>query len=77
MATVNFSVPDEVRDAFNETFAGENKSAVIARLMRQAVEERRRQERRRAAIEGLLGLREEMPALSDEELRDARTGGRP
>lgn len=77
MATVNFSVPDEVRDAFNEAFAGENKSAVIARLMRQAVEERRRQERRRAAIEGLLGLREEMPELSDEELRAARTEGRP
>ena len=74
MATVNFSVPDEVRDAFNDAFAGENKSAVIARLMQEAVEERRRQERRRQAIEGLLQLRQEMPTLTDEELREA---GRP
>lgn len=77
MATVNFSVPDEVRDAFNDAFAGENKSAVIARLMQEAVEERRRQERRRQAIEGLLQLRQEMPTLTDEELRELREAGRP
>ncbi len=77
MATVNFSVPDEVRDELNEAFAGENKSAIIARLMREAVEERRRQERRGAAIEGLLRLREEMPSLSEEEIREAREAGRP
>ncbi|MFB6261508.1 MAG: hypothetical protein ABEJ96_01220 [Thiohalorhabdaceae bacterium] len=76
MATVNFSVPDEVRDEFNEAFAGENKSAIIARLMREAVEERQRQERRGAAIEGLLRLREEMPSLSEEEIREAREAGR-
>jgi hypothetical protein len=29
MATVNFSVPDDVKRAFNETFAGENKNAVL------------------------------------------------
>ena len=32
MATVNFSVPYEVREAFNETFRGRNKSAIIAEL---------------------------------------------
>ena len=34
MATMNFSIPDDVKDAFNRAFEGENKSAVIARLMR-------------------------------------------
>ena len=77
MATVNYSVPDEIRDEFNEAFAGENKSAVIARLMREAVEERRRQERRQAAVEGLLRLREGMPGLTEEEIREAREEGRP
>ena len=38
MATVNFSVPDDVKNAFNEAFAGRNKSAVIADPMREAVE---------------------------------------
>ncbi len=27
MATMNFSVPDDVKDSFNQTFANENKSA--------------------------------------------------
>ena len=70
-------MPDDVRDEFNEAFAGENKSAVIARLMREAVEERRRQERRQAAMEGLLRLREGMPGLTEEEIREAREEGRP
>ena len=42
MATVNFSVPVDVKNAFNKAFEGENKSAVLAMLMRQAVEERKR-----------------------------------
>ena len=41
MATVNFGVPDEVKRQFNRAFARENKSQVVARLMMQAVEERR------------------------------------
>ena len=57
MATVNFSVPEDVKSTFNKAFAGANKSAVVAQLMRQAVEERRRQNRRRRAIERLLRLR--------------------
>jgi len=37
MASVSFSVPDQVKQEFNREFAGENKSRVIARLMMQAV----------------------------------------
>ena len=36
MATVNFSVPDEVKELFNATFAHKNKSAIIAELMLEA-----------------------------------------
>ncbi|NWG75899.1 MAG: hypothetical protein HXY24_15075, partial [Rubrivivax sp.] len=54
MGTVNFSVPDDVKAAFNETFAGQNKSAIIADLMREAVERARRRQRSRAAIDRLL-----------------------
>ena len=43
MATMNFSIPDDVKEAFNKAFEGENKSAVVARLMRR----RRRGERER------------------------------
>ena len=38
MAAVSFSVPDEVKEAFDEAFTGRDKSAVIADLIRKAVE---------------------------------------
>jgi predicted transcriptional regulator len=77
MATVNFSVPDEVKKEFQEIFAHENKSAVITRLMKQAIEERKRQHTRAAAIEGLLELRKRQRPVSDEEVWRARQMGRP
>ena len=77
MATVNFSIPDDVKEAFQEAFANENKSAVITRLMRQAVEERRREQRRSAAIEALLDLRRKQKPVSDAEIARARQAGRP
>ena len=72
MATVNYSVPEQVKEEFNVAFEGENKSAVIARLMRQAVEERRREQRRAAAVDALLALRAEQSPVSDEEIARAR-----
>lgn len=77
MATVNFSVPDQVKRAFNDAFRGENKSAVIARLMQQAVEDRFRQKRRAAAIDALLELRRKQPPVSDAEIARARRAVRP
>jgi hypothetical protein len=77
MATVNFSVPDDVKRAFDAAFSGRNKSAVIARLMKEAVEEERRRERRARAVDALLALRGRAPRASDEEIRGAREGNRP
>ena len=76
MATVNFSVPDDVKEAFNEAFEGRNKSAVIADLMREAVERVRDGQRSRRAIGRILERRRGRPVLSDEEIRSARTDGR-
>ncbi len=77
MATVNFSVPDDVKDAFNKAFKGENKSAILTRLMRNAIEERKRQKRRMTAINAILRLRSTTSAVSDDEIREARKIGRP
>ena len=38
VATVNFSVPEGVKKAFNSMFKGRNKSAIIVSLMSEAVE---------------------------------------
>jgi hypothetical protein len=77
MATMNFSVPDDVRAAFNKAFAGTNKSSLLTQLMRQAVEERRRQRRRSRAISRLLDLRVQLTPVSQRQIATARRSRRP
>jgi hypothetical protein len=72
MATMNFSIPDDVKDAFNEAFEGENKSAVVASLMRKAVEERERSRRSADLVERLRRIRARSRPVSDEKIRRAR-----
>jgi len=77
MATVNFSVPEEIKQAFNDTFKDSNKSAIIAELMREAVERAKRQQRSREAIARILERRRHAPTITDEAFRAAREEGRP
>jgi hypothetical protein len=77
MATVNFSVPDEVKERFNRAFSGRNKSQIIAELMMRAVEEQALKKRRVRAIDALLRRRSRRPAASAAQIRKARAEGRP
>lgn len=77
MATVNFSVPEEVKKAFNEAYKGQNKSAVIADLMREAVERAQRKQRSREAIARIVERRKFAPAMSDKELHVALEDDQP
>jgi len=72
MATVNFSVPDEVKQAFNEEFSQENKSAILTRLMQLAIEENRIKKRRYDAIDAILALREKQEVVSADDISNAR-----
>ena len=72
MATVNFSVPDEVKQAFNEEFSQENKSAILTRLMQRAIEENRMKKRRHNAIDAILALREKQAVVSLDEISCVR-----
>lgn len=77
MSTVNFSIPEEIKAAFNATFAGQNKSAIIAGLMQEAIE---RAQRRQSSIEAwhrILARRQQAPTVSDAQIRTARETGRP
>jgi metal-responsive CopG/Arc/MetJ family transcriptional regulator len=71
MATVNFSVPDDVKEAFNETFKDQNKSAIIADLMREAVERAQRKQRSHEAIASILERRSRMTPVNAEEVQAA------
>ncbi len=77
MATMNFSVPEDVKKKFNKAFAGENKSRVIAQLMAQAVEDQSVQKRRNAAVDALLSRRRTKRPVTAREVRRARETGRP
>lgn len=77
MATVNFSVPDDVKKAFDRAFKDQNKSAVIAELMRQAVAEAERTKRRAELFRRLTDDRRLRPKVADQAVRRARTAGRP
>jgi len=72
MATVNFSVPEKVKKAFNQVFKGQNKSAVIARLMEQAVEEAARQEQRARAMREILKRRQHARPVTEKQVQQTR-----
>ena len=76
MATVNFSVPVETKRTFDRTFRHRNKSAVISRLMQEAVAEEQRKARRRRAVERLLRLREKIRPVTGSAIGRARRAGR-
>ena len=77
MATVNFSVPDDVKAEFDKVFGGQNKSAVLADLMRKAVAEVRLRKRREEIFRALTQRRAARPSLSNTQMRSSRRAGRP
>jgi hypothetical protein len=72
MSTMNFSIPDDVKEAFNKAFEGENKSAVISGLMRKAIEEKERTRRSRNFVERLRQIRARGRPVTEDEIRHAR-----
>ena len=68
MGTMNFSIPDDVKEAFNKAFEGENKSAVVTRLMVRAIEDKERAPSR-DFVERLRAIREQ---ATDDKTREIR-----
>jgi hypothetical protein len=77
VATVNFSVPDEVKMEFDKAFGDQNKSSIIANLMRRAVRERKLQIRRERLFRQFRVARGSRPTFTSEEVRKARSVARP
>ena len=77
MATMNFSIPDEIKEAFNKTFANANKSAVVAKLLMDAVLEAKRRQESVDAIGSIKSRWKERPVVLEEKIREMREEGRP
>lgn len=76
MATVNFSVPDEIKQAFDKAFGNQNKSAVIAGLMQRAVDEQQLQKRRDRLFRELTSARSRRSPATSKAMHNARVAGR-
>lgn len=72
MGTMNFSVPDRVKEEFNEYFAGENKSAILTRMMEEAINEKKKQAQRAKAMDAILEFRKTSKPITDEEIHQLR-----
>lgn len=72
MATLSFSVPDDVSNAFNQAFEGKDQNDVIADLMRKAVAELQPQARREQAFRLLTERRVRRRKLTIDEIRTTR-----
>jgi len=77
MATVNFSVPEHVKEVFNSVFEGRNKSAIVADLMTEAVVREERRLKSNAAIARILQRQKGAPRVAASTVARARAKGRP
>jgi predicted transcriptional regulator len=72
MASMSFRVPEKVKKAFDAAFAKENKSAIMARMMMQAVEEEKSRARQAKAIDRALARRITRKTVSQKEFPAVR-----
>lgn len=78
MATMTFTIPDDVEQAFVAAFAAQDLNALVTALMREAIANRQvLQQRRRAAYGRILACLAESTIVTDEQIRLAREDGRP
>jgi hypothetical protein len=68
MAVVNYSIPQDLKEAFNKTFKRRNKSAIIADLMRDAIETENARNRSVKSLDELLMRRATSPFVEDEDI---------
>ncbi len=69
MATLNVSIPEKLKQRFFAAFPDENRSAVVSRLIEQAIDERERRHRGEAAVSRLLTRRSRTRPISTAEVR--------
>jgi hypothetical protein len=72
MARMSVSIPDYLAEAFEKAFEGEDKSTVIAEMMRKAVAERRPRRPPGDFVERSRRIRASGRPVSDEEIKRAR-----
>ncbi len=82
MTIMTIRIPDDVKEAFDKAYEGEDKDAIIADLIRKALHMRTGTEQattdapKRDLVAEFRKLRELMPSISQDEIRRLREEGR-
>lgn len=69
---MNFSIPQDVKDYFDRTFAHNFKSALVARLVQEAIVQAERKARSDAAFMQILVVRQQAAKTSTETILQTR-----
>ncbi|NEX18553.1 MAG: hypothetical protein C1943_18635 [Halochromatium sp.] len=77
MTAIQFKIPDQMAQAFNALFADQDKDAIIADLMREAIARADSQRQRREAISRILDRRTRAPIRTNADLAASRCKDRP
>jgi hypothetical protein len=83
MTIMTIRIPDDVKEAFDKAFEGEDKDAIIAQFIREGLaakaktSEEDAARHRREAVDEILRLRKQPPYFSDAQIKQAREEGRP
>jgi hypothetical protein len=72
MGTMNFSIPDDVKNRFNQTFANKNKSAIVTQLLEEAVAHAERKQQSSDAVQRILMRRSTAPDVPMQEILNIR-----
>ncbi len=78
MTIMTIRIPDDVKEAFDKAYEGEDKDAIIADLISKALHMRTGTEQaaadapKRDLVAEFRNLRESMPSMTNEEIRQAR-----
>ena len=76
MTTLNISLPEVLKQRFFDAFPNENKSALIARLMDEAIQRAERERASREAAQRILARRAKSAPLTEAAFRKLRQEAR-
>ena len=72
MATMNFSIPDDVKERFNLAFVDANKSAIVTQLLEEAIERAEHKRRSDLAVKTILTIRKSNASMSTKKILRTR-----
>ncbi len=72
MATINFSIPEDVKERLNQVFVDTNKSAIVTQLMEEAIDRSEHKRRSDLAVKTILTIRKSNASISTKKILRTR-----